>query len=482
MKFKRRYLGLLFGLALIAAGCAQVPKEAGFNDVKGLVGQLVDYRLQWNQETEADREVEEAVAELLKSELTPETAVQIALLNNPNLQAAYEDLGITQADVVEAGLLENPVIFGQIRYPNKSGEYNNYEFGITQNFLNILMQPARKKLSAIRFEQVKLQVADEVIQMVAEVRKSYFTVLGARQIRDLRNEITLAAGNSFELAWRLHSAGNISDLELATEKAHFEQSRLELANSETALLDEREHLTRLMGLWGSQTDWRLPEQLPDIPSAEVPLENVESMAIENRLDLVAERKATEALAQALGITIDWRWVGQIEVGISRERETDRTWVTGPELAIELPIFNQRQADIARLEAQLRRSQNRLTAQAIDIRSEVRSLRNRLIMQRNIIDHYRHTVLPLREQIVDLTLKNYNYMLTGAFDLIMAKQQEFEAYQKYIEAIRDYWFIRADLQRALGGRLPAHLHSRHDSGPDMTTQNKMTKQGVRALIK
>jgi cobalt-zinc-cadmium efflux system outer membrane protein len=318
--------------------------------------------------------------------------------------------------------------------------------------------------------------------MVAEVRKSYFTVLGARQIRDLRNEITLAAGNSFELARRLHSAGNISDLELATERAHFEQSRLELANSETALLDEREHLTRLMGLWGSQTGWRLPEQLPDIPSAEMPLENAESMAIENRLDLAAERKATEALAQALGITIDWRWVGQIEVGISRERETDRTWVTGPELAIELPIFNQRQADIARLEAQLRRSRNRLTAQAIDIRSEVRSLRNRLIMQRNIIDHYRHTLLPIREQIVDLKLKNYNYMLTGAFDLIMAKQQEFEAYQKYIEAIRDYWFIRADLQRALGGRLPGHLHSRHDSGPDMTTQNKMTKQDVRALIK
>ena len=479
---KQRYSGLLLGIIFFAAGCAQIPKEAGFNDVQGIVEQRVDHRLQWNQDTGADREVEETVAELLENELKPETAVQIALLNNPNLQAAYEDLGITQADVVEAGLLENPVLFGMVRFPNKSGEYNNYEFGITQNFLNILMQPARKKLSAIRFEQVKLQVADKVIQMVAQVKKSYFTVLGARQIRDLRNEISTAAGNSFELARRMHSAGNISDLELATEQAHFEQSRLELANSEATLLDEREHLTRLMGLWGSQTDWRLPAQLPDIPSAEMPLENVESMAIENRLDLAAERKALEALAQALGITIDWRWVGQIEVGISRERETDRTWVTGPELAIELPIFNQRQADIARLEAQLRRSQSRLTAQAIDIRSEVRALRNRLLMQRNIIDHYRHTVLPLREQIVDLTLKNYNYMLTGAFDLITAKQQEFEAYQKYLEAIRDYWIIRADMQRSLGGRLPDHLPSKHDdSGPDIATHHKMTKQDVRAPI-
>jgi cobalt-zinc-cadmium efflux system outer membrane protein len=473
---------LFLALVLFAAGCAQIPKEAGFNEVQGLVEERVDYRLQWNQETEADRDVEKSIEQLLQNELTPEAAVQIALLNNRNLQAVYEDLGITQADVVEAGLLENPVLFGQARFPDKSSEDNNYEFGITQNFLNILMQPSRKKLSTIRFEQVKLQVADAVIQMVAEVRKAYFMVLGARQIRDLRNEIALAAGNSFELARRLHSAGNISDLELATEKAHFEQSRMELVRSETTLLDEREHLTRLMGLWGSQTNWRLPQQLPDIPSTEMPLEHVASMAIENRLDLAAERKAVEALAQALGITIDWRWVGQIEVGISRERETDRTWVTGPSLAIELPIFNQHQADIARLEAQLRRSQNRLTAQAIDIRSEVRSLRNRLIMQRNIIDHYRHTVLPLREQIVDLTLKNYNYMLTGAFDLIMAKQQEFEAYQKYLEAIRDYWIIRADMQRSLGGRLPDHMRSGHDSEPDRTTQNKITKQAVRAHTK
>jgi cobalt-zinc-cadmium efflux system outer membrane protein len=459
-------------LVFFAAGCAQVPKEAGFNEVKDMVGQRVDYRLHWNQETEADREVEKAIDELLKNELTADAAVQIALLNNPNLQAVYEDLGITQADVVEAGLLENPVIFGQVRFPNRSEESTNYEFGITQNFLNILMQPARKKLSAVRFEQIKLQVADEVIRMVAEVRRDYYSALGARQARDLRNEISSAARSSFELAQRMHSAGNISDLELARENAHFEQSRLELANSETALLDAREQLTRLMGLWGYQINWRLPKQLPDVPATEIPMEHLESMAIENRLDLAAERKAIEALAQALGITIDWRWIGHIEVGISRERETDRTWVTGPSLAIELPIFNQRQADIARLEAQLRRSQNRLTAQAINIRSEVRSLRNRLIMQRNLIDHYRRTVLPLREEIVDLTLKNYNYMLTGAFDLIMAKQQEFEAYQKYLEAVRDYWIIRADMQRSLGGRLPGHTQSRHNIQPTTNNENKL----------
>ncbi len=459
---------VLLMFVFVVIGCVHIPEDAGFNDVNQLVGKRLDldYQLHWQRgsESDEDKAVTHAIETLLAADLTVDGAVQIALLNNPSIQATYEELGISQAEVIEAGLLDNPVLFGQARAPNKSEESTNYEFGITQNFLNILMMPARKKLAAIRFEQIKLHIADEVIQTVADVRTSYFSALGARQIRDLRHEINLAASNAHELAKRLHAAGNISDLQLATENAHFQQSRLELAKSETTVFEAREQLTRLLGLWGPQTNWSLPKQLPDIPSEEIPLEKLESMAIENRLDLAAERKAVEALAQALGITIDWRWVGQIEVGVSTERETDRTWVTGPSLAIELPIFNQRQADIAQLEAKLRRSQKRLTAQAVEIRSEVRTLRNRLIMQRYVVDHYRNTVLPLRERIVELTLKNYNYMLKGAFDLLMAKQQEFEAYQNYLEAIRDYWIVRADMQRSLGGRLPSRMTSRPSIEP------------------
>jgi len=90
---------------------------------------------------------------------------------------------------------------------------------------------------------------------------------------------------------------------------------------------------------------------------------------------------------------------------------------------------------------------------IEIRSEVRRLRNRLITQRNIVNHYKNNILPLRERVVQLTLQQYNYMLIGAFDLIVAKQMEFNAYQKYIESVRDYWIYRAEMQRSLGGKFP-----------------------------
>ena len=441
---------IIFGVA----SCAQIPKETGFADVQTLVGQRIDHSLQWNRGPETDPRIEQAIDNLLKEELSVDAAIQIALLNNQRLHAVYEELGISQADVVEAGVLDNPVIFGQARLPDTPPSGTNLDFGITQNFLKLLMMPARKKLAAIQFERTKLRVADEILLLAADVEKSYYAVQAAKQIRQMLDLVTQASQNSFELVRRLHAAGNTGDLELANEQRQFEQTRIDLARAESALLDAREHLTGLMGLWGSRIHWTLPDQLPEIPEEEITLQQLETFAIENRLDLAAEREEIEALAQALGMTIDWRWIGDIEVGISTERDTDGQWVTGPSLALELPVFNQGQADIARTEAAFRQGWRRLSAQAVGIRSEVRSLRNRLIMNRNIVDHYKQVVIPLNEKIVGLTLEKYNFMLVGAMDLLAAKQMEYDHIQDYIEAVRDYWVSRTDLQRAVGGRLPS----------------------------
>jgi cobalt-zinc-cadmium efflux system outer membrane protein len=446
-------LGILSLLMFVIAGCAQVPKESGFGDVQKLIHQKIDYRLHWNQGSTADEQVVRAINDLLKNELTVGGAVQIALLNNQHLQAVYEDLGVTQADVVEAGLLENPVFFGQARFPDKSPSMTNLEFEVSQNFLNILMLPARKKLAAMQFEEVKLRVADEVLKLTAEVREAYYRAIGASQIEQMRQHIAEAAAASYEMANRLHTAGNISDLRLAGEQGHYEQARIKYVQSKTLAVESREELIRLMGLWGAQTELNLAQRLPDVPAGEISLQNLESLAIRNRLDLASARQEIEVLAQALGITLDWRWFGTADVGISTERDPDGQWVTGPSLTLELPIFNQRQADVARLEARLRQGQKRLAAQAVHIRSEVRALRNRLMMQRHLAEHFKKVMLPLQERIVRLTLQEYNYMLTGVFDLLIARQNEFDNYQNYIETVRDYWVTRTQIQYAVGGRLP-----------------------------
>ncbi len=271
--------------------------------------------------------------------------------------------------------------------------------------------------------------------------------------------IAEAAAASFELARRIHAAGNLSDLGLARQQNQLEQARVAQARSETALRQKRERLNRLMGLWGAETAWRLPARLPDLPTKEVSLEGLESIAIANRLDLAAARKKLEVAARTLGISREWRWFLSAEIGAGAERDTDGQWVTGPSLSLELPLFDQHQARISRHEALLRKEVAQWTALAIDIRSEVREVRDRLIHYRRLAEHYRKTVIPLRERIVELTQREFNFMLAGAFELMAAKQQEYDAYQDYIESVTAYWASRADLQRALGGRLPEESEPR-----------------------
>jgi outer membrane protein, heavy metal efflux system len=442
------------GVLLLAAGCAQVPGKGGFDHVQQMVYERIDLRPAWTQDAAEDRQAaEEAVDRLLENELSAEGAIQIALLNNAGLQARYEELGISQADLVQAGLLQNPTVFGFARFPTSSPGATNFEIGILQDFLNSLMLPARRKLAAAQFEQVKAEVAHAVLQVSAETEQAYYEAIAAANTRDLRSQIVEATQAAYEFALRLHAAGNISDLNLAVERGHFEESRVALAESENRLRAARERLTKLMGLWGERTRWRAPDRLPDIPPKETALDQVETLAIMNRLDLEAARRKIDTFAQSLGTTIAWRWLGDAQIGVNAERDTDRQWVVGPELSLELPIFDQHQARVSQGEAMLRRAINELTALAVDIRSEVRLLRDRLVMQRYLIDHYKRVILPLRQRLVALTLEKYNYMLVGAFDLLTAKQQEFDAYAKYLEAVRDYWVIRADLSRALGGRLP-----------------------------
>ncbi len=146
----------------------------------------------------------------------------------------------------------------------------------------------------------------------------------------------------------------------------------------------------------------------------------------------------------------------INVGVftEREPEAEHVRVTGPSLALQLPVFDTGRASIARLGAEYLRSQRLLEALAVDARSEVRDARDLMIASRDLAEYHRAVLLPQRVLILDLTLRHYNMMLKGAYDLLLAKQSEVAAERAYIEAWRDYWIARTELERAVGGGLPA----------------------------
>jgi outer membrane protein, heavy metal efflux system len=169
----------------------------------------------------------------------------------------------------------------------------------------------------------------------------------------------------------------------------------------------------------------------------------------------AARRNLQAMGYALSLAKTTRWTGTVNVAVETGRlRHNRRFSFGPSVALEIPLFDQRQAQIAKLEAFERQAQNELHALAIDVRADVRSSRARVLTARGVVEEYGKVVVPLRESIVRFSQEQYDAMLLGVYQLIQAKQNEYDAYREFIEALRDYWIARSDLERAVGGRVGA----------------------------
>jgi len=462
----------LFVGTLFLSGCASVAPNAGFDDVKATIEDRSVSRMFWNNGTELDKEAAAKLGSLLEGELTADGAVQVALINNRDLQAVYSDLGIAQADLVQAGLFSNPIFDAAVMFPVRGGGPPDLELSAVMNFLNIFYIPLRKRVAAARFEATKTRVAGAVLDLAARVRTVLYRHQANEQILELRQAIVQALDASFEIARRLSEAGNIADLDLAMERAQFEASKLALRSAEVAVRQSREELNVLMGLWGNQTQWQTGRRLPEIPQEPVQTEDLERVALEKSVDLLNARQRILVAGNQLGFN---RWsaiVPALHAGPLGER-SEGSWEVGPTVEFPVPLFDQGQARIGRAVAELRRAQQQYYALAVRVRGTARALRDRVEGARDRALYYRDIMLPLRERIVNEAQLQYNAMQLGPLQLIRAKEQQIETAVAYIETLHEYWLARAEIGQILSGRLPSvnALPATGTSGPTRMNESE-----------
>ncbi len=447
--------GYVFALLVLLTGCATFDPKAGFPEMSASVEERSGMQVVWNAGTELDAQVTQKVLALLADKLTADAVVQVALLNNRELQATYAEMGVAQADLVQAGLLKNPIFDIGVLFP-LSGGVAKLELLTAIDFLHILYMPLRKRVAAARFEDAKLQVTGNVLDSAATVRAAFHHHQANEQMLELLQIIAQGLAISLEMAQRLHEAGNITDLDLARERALAEQAKLQRRAAEIAVRQSREQLNILMGLWGEATAWEIDRRLPDIPEQPIPLEGLESQALRQSIDLASARQRIIMAGEQLGFSRATALIPELALGASAEREggrEDGTWKVGPVVAFEVPLFDQGQARIGRSSAELRRTQQAYYALGVRIRSTVRAVRERVRGTQDRAVYYRDILLPLRERIVNESQLQYNAMQLGVFDLLRAREQQIQAGVGYIEALRDYWLARTELGQILSGRLP-----------------------------
>ena len=446
-------LVLLTGVIWLMLGCGKVNPRPAMADVNDIVRGRSGHSVDWVEDAVEFEKRQQAVTALLLEPLTTQTAVQIGVLNNRWVQAELEEISIAQADLVQAGLVSNPTFGIGILFPHSSEYVTKQEFSLTQDLLDFVLLSPRKKIAVNELERTKLRVATELLDFIAQVKRAFYSLQSSVQLANRLKLILEINEAGAELAQKQFEAGTLNELDLANQEALYQETSASLAQAEIQIQLNREQVNRELGLWGDLTKWEIVEQLPAIPEEDLSLPEWETIALERRLDLAASRLGVNVLRKALSLKKKTRFFPLgIEFGVGHEREAENIHITGPTLQIALPIFDVGRASVARLEYQIRRAERQLEVLTINVQADVRQARDWLLASRELARYYRETLLPQRVRILDLTQRQYNMMLMGTYDLLIAKQSEVSTERAYVETWRDYWLARTQLERAVGGSL------------------------------
>jgi outer membrane protein TolC len=271
--------------ALGVCACAGFSHDSGFDAVADSSRRHLAIEPAWPRTPEEKDKVAAQVAGLLNHPLSAADAVQVALLNNRMLQADFEELGISEADLVQAGRLANPRF--DMLHASAGGQYD-IEETLSFNVLALLTMPYARDIEKRRFAQTQNAVVLRIAQLAQDTREAFYRAVAARESRDYQLKVRAAAETGATLARRMVAAGNWNKLDAAREQSFYADAVQGLTQAQLAEQSARERLLVLLGLPDEKTggsELRLSGSLPELPGSTEQLPDVEQAVLQNRLDL-----------------------------------------------------------------------------------------------------------------------------------------------------------------------------------------------------
>jgi outer membrane protein TolC len=448
-------------MGALAAGCARFTGDGGMTPVTEGVRREIAKDAVKLSSTEAALRARQRVQELLAEPLSEDSAVQIALLNNRGLQAAYNDLGISEADYVQASLPPHPTIV--VGRSFGTGGFVEFGFQLIGNLLALGTLQRRTEIAKREFEEARYRAVATTLSLSVDVRRAFVRAVAAQQRLALLEQSRQAADASARMMTQLGETGAANKLDQARVAAFYAELSAQVAQARLAATREREALNRLLGLWGGDLEYKLPARLAPLPPSPEMFAEVEVEAIRRRVDLIILRYEIVTLAKSVGFVEATRYLtflelalgyrNEVETGDSGQQTSKNRY--GLELGIAIPVFDQGQARVTTAREIYMRAVNRLVERSVNARSEARVGYSTYRASYDIAKYYQSRIVPLRRQISDEVLLRYNGMLVDVFEVLLDQRERIAANIASLDALRDYHLAVADLQAALivGGTVP-----------------------------
>jgi outer membrane protein TolC len=442
-------------LATVCSGCAQFSRDGGFDAVAQHSRENLGKDVLWPR-TDGERAQSGArVAELLSRPLSMDDAVQVALLNNRALQADFEQLGISEADLVQSGRLPNPRF--DFRHASAAGQYD-IEETVSLNVMALLTLPYRHDTEKRRFAQTQSLIESRILELAKQTRDAYVAAVAARESVRYHEQVNDAATAGATLAQRMVAAGNWNPIDQAREQSFEVDAAQALRRARFSETASREKLIRLMSLSdasNTRTAPQLAERLPDLPASIEALPDIEAMILENRVDLRMQRLRLDELARSLDLTRSTRFIDVLELGPTRIKQGDAQarYESGYVLSVEVPIFDSGIARLRRAESIYAEAVQRFAQAAIEARSQIRQSYANYQAAFELAVRQRDEVLPLRKSVADQNLLRYNASLASVFELLASARDQASGVEGYIQSARDFWLAKSAFDASLLGDTP-----------------------------
>ncbi len=205
----------------LLSGCASFSPDSGMSVVADLSSQTLKKDIAFVRTADEAQQIDARAHRLLRQRLDAEAAVQIALLNNKGLQAAYNELALAEADSVQDSLPPNPIF--SISSIAGDGAHET-ERQIVGDILALATLPFRTEIAHERFKQAQLRAALATLQLATNVRAAYYRAVAANELAALLTDAQSTAEATAQLAKKLGETGAVNKLDQAREQVFYAET------------------------------------------------------------------------------------------------------------------------------------------------------------------------------------------------------------------------------------------------------------------